>query len=257
VNVPRVIPCLLTDGRSLVKTRRFADATYLGDPVNVLSIFSEFEVDEIFLLDIGATRGGRAPDLDLVARVAEECIVPLAYGGGITTPEQVARVLDLGVEKIVVNSGWVDDPSLVQRSAERHGSQAVVVSIDARRTPLGHRVATASGTTRHDAAPRDWAVRAVDLGAGELLVTSIDEDGMQAGYDLDLIGSVSTAVDVPVVACGGAGSRQDLVSAVREGGATAVAAGSIFVFYGAHRAVLINFPSRAEVAGLFAAAAIV
>ncbi|MEO6714497.1 MAG: AglZ/HisF2 family acetamidino modification protein [Mycobacteriales bacterium] len=256
MNVPRVIPCLLTDGHSLVKTRQFADPTYVGDPVNVLSIFSELEVDEIFLLDIGATRDGRAPNLDLVARVAEECIVPLAYGGGITTPEQVARILDLGVEKVVVNSGWVDDPSLVQRSAERHGSQAVVVSIDARRTPQGHRVATASGTIRHDVTPRDIARRAVALGAGELLVTSIDEDGMRSGYDLDLIASVSAAVDVPVVACGGAGRREDLATAVREGGATAAAAGSIFVFYGVHRAVLINFPSRAQVGRLLAAASI-
>ncbi len=251
MNVPRVIPCLLTDGRSLVKTRRFADPTYVGDPANVLSIFSEFEVDEIVLLDIGATRARRAPDLDLVARVADECIVPLAYGGGISTPAQVARILDIGVEKVVLNSAWVDDPSLLQRSAERHGSQAIVVSIDARRTPEGHRVATVSGTRRHDAKPHDWARRAVDLGAGELLVTSIDEDGMQAGYDLELIRSVSAAVDVPVVGCGGAGCRQDLVTAVHEGGATAAAAGSIFVFYGVHRAVLVNFPSRAQVSELF------
>jgi imidazole glycerol-phosphate synthase subunit HisF len=255
VSVPRVIPCLLTDGRALVKTRRFADPAYVGDPANVLSIFSEFEVDEIVVLDIAATREGRGPDFKLISRIVDESIVPLAYGGGITRLDEIDRIIDIGVEKVVLNSGWAADPSLVSRAAARHGSQAVLVSIDAVRTAGGARVATHCGSRVRHETPADRAVHAADAGAGELLVTSIDREGTREGYDLELIRSVSAAVTVPVIANGGAGSRRDLVRAVRDGGATAAAAGSIFVFYGALGAVLINFPTRTQVRGLFAASA--
>lgn len=255
MRVPRVIPCLLTDGQALVKTRRFADPTYVGDPANILSIFSEFEVDEIVVLDIAATRERRGPDLGLIARVVDESIVPLAYGGGITRLEEIDRIIDMGIEKVVLNSGWVADPDLVASAAARHGSQAVVVAVDALRTPQGLRTVTHCGSRVRGEAPAEWAVRAADAGAGELLVTSIDREGTRAGYDLELIRSVSDAVTVPVIANGGAGSRHDLVRAVRDGRATAAAAGSIFVFYGSLRAVLVNFPTRAQVRELFVSAA--
>lgn len=252
MSLPRIIPCLLTDGHSLVKTRRFAESMYVGDPANILSIFSEYEVDEIMLLDIRATPERRGPNLDLITRVADECIVPLAYGGGITQLDEVHRILDVGIEKVVVNSGWADNPALVSDAATRHGSQAVIVSIDAIRTPEGPRVVTDCGTRVRQENPVDWAVRAAEAGAGEILLTAIASEGMGNGYDVDLIRSVCEAVSVPVIANGGAGSRQDLVRAVKDGQATAAAAGSIFVFYGALHAVLVNFPTRAQVRELFA-----
>jgi imidazole glycerol-phosphate synthase subunit HisF len=250
--LPRVIPCLLTEGTSLVKTMRFDEPTYVGDPANVIAIFSEFEVDEIVLLDIAATREGRGPDLSLVARVADECIVPLAYGGGVTSIEQATRILEIGLEKIVVNTGFVRDSRLVSAIAARHGSQAVVVSIDARRVDGTLVAVTRCGREPLAGDPAEWARRAEQAGAGEILVTSIDRDGTQDGFDLELVESVSDAVGIPVIACGGAGERADLRRPVAEAGASAVAAGSIFVFHGRQRAVLVNFPSRRQVRELFA-----
>ncbi len=250
-HLPRVIPCLLTDGVALVKTVRFGERTYLGDPANVMSIFSELEVDELLLLDINATREDRGPNLDLLRRVADECLIPLGYGGGITTVDQATSILQTGLEKVVVNTAFAADPHLVTRVAERHGSQAVVASIDARVVDGEHRAVTACGTVVEDATPVELARRAADAGAGEILVTSIDREGTGSGYDLALTKAVSEAVRIPVIASGGAGSRQDLVPPIREAGATAVAAGSIFVFYGRRRAVLINFPSRNRLRQLF------
>lgn len=248
--LPRVIPCLLTDGKTLVKTVRFNERTYLGDPANVLSIFSEFEVDEIVLLDIDATRTRRGPNLDLVERVANECIVPLAYGGGIRSADEASRLMEIGVEKVVINTGFAQDARLVEAVSARHGTQAVTASIDARREGDTHRVFTACGTEPLQDSPAAWATRATDAGAGEILLTSIDRDGTREGFDLDLIAPVCAAVTVPVIACGGAADRADLARPIHEAGATAVAAGSIFVLYGPHRAVLVNFPSRRQVRDL-------
>ena len=241
----RVIPCLLLKGEGFVKTRRFKDGKYLGDPRNIVRIFNDKEVDELVVLDIGASEIGSGPNFDLIGEIVDEAFVPVAYGGGISTIGQAEHILTLGVEKIVVNTAAHDDPELVQEAARRFGSQSVVVSMDVAHSPLrGHRVAIERGRVRTRWKPVDFARSVADQGAGELFLQSIARDGMMQGYDLSTIKAVSGAVDIPVVACGGAGSVADLAAAVHEAGAAAVAAGSLFVFHGPHRAVLINFPDH-------------
>jgi cyclase len=251
--IPRVIPCLLLDDDGLVKTVRFEAPNYLGDPINVVNLFNQFEVDEILLLDIRATVDGRQPGLDLIEELAAECWVPLTYGGGISDLETSRKILSRGVEKIVLGTAAAENPSLIRAASDEFGAQAVVVSVDARRRrDGGYGTFVRSGSADVGLDPAFAAARAVEMGAGEILINSIDEDGMMAGYDLELIKSVSLSVSVPVIACGGAGSRSHLAEAIKVGGASAVAAGSIFVYRGPDRGVLINFPDRAQLEGLLA-----
>ena len=252
VPIPRVIPCLLVDDEAMVKTVGFSSPRYLGDPINVINLFNRFEVDEITLLDIGATRRGEPPPFELIERLAAECWVPLAYGGGIRTMKDVRTILSSGVEKVVLGTVAHDRPALITEAADVYGAQAVVVSVDARRIAAGLAVFVESGMRAVGTDPASYAKRAVSHGAGEILVTSIDRDGTMQGYDLELIRAVSQAVNVPVIACGGAGERTDLPVPVQEAGASAVAAGSIFVFRGPERGVLINFPERQLLEALFA-----
>jgi imidazoleglycerol phosphate synthase cyclase subunit len=248
----RVIPCLLLREGSLVKTIRFEDPHYVGDPINTVRIFNEMEVDEIVFLDIAATTAGRAPDYALIERLAGECFMPVAYGGGVRTLEQMRQLFRSGIEKIILNSAAAELPDLVSAAAAEFGSQSLVVSIDARSDGDGRWAAcirqgrTAIG---RDVVAHAQAVAAA--GAGEILLTSIDRDGTRKGYDLELVRAVSTAVGVPVIASGGAGVADDFGRAVREGGAAACAAGSLVVYAGANRAVLINFPSPEELDRVF------
>jgi imidazole glycerol-phosphate synthase subunit HisF len=243
----RVIPCLLLSGTGLVKTVRFKNPTYVGDPVNAVNIFNQKEVDEVMVLDITATAERRPPPFQLISEVATECFMPLTYGGGVRSLQDMDALYRSGVEKVALNTVVADDPKLVQAAAERFGTQAVVVSIDARRRRRrGYRVCTNAGRRELRVGPAEYAIEAQRLGAGEILLTSIDRDGTMQGYDTELIRVVASQVDVPVVACGGAGGINDFRTAVEEGGASAVAAGSMVVFHGRNRAVLINFPSRAE-----------
>jgi cyclase len=252
VPIPRVIPCLLVDDEAMVKTVRFSSPRYLGDPINVINLFNRFEVDEITLLDIGATRRGEPPPFELIERLAAECWVPLAYGGGIRNLDDVRTVLSSGVEKVVLGTVACDRPELIAAAAEVYGAQAVVVSVDARRTAAGLEVFVEGGQRAVGSDPASYAQRAARYGAGEILVTSIDRDGTMQGYDLELVRAVATAVDVPVIASGGAGERAHLPIPIRDAGASAVAAGSIFVFQGRERGVLINFPEREQLEALFA-----
>lgn len=246
-----MIPCLLIDDEAMVKTVRFEDGPYLGDPVNVINLFNRFEVDEIVLLDIRATVEGRPPPFALIERLAAECWVPLAYGGGIRSLEDVRGVLGSGVEKVVLGTVAADAPAVIGQAAEVYGSQAVVVSVDARRSgSSGYEAFVESGRRALGIDPVTHARAAVEHGAGEILLASIDRDGTMEGYDLELIGSVAAAVGVPVVAVGGAAAREDLPGPIRAG-ASAVAAGSIFVFRGRERGVLINFPARHDLEALF------
>ena len=241
----RVIPVLTIDDRRLVKTIRFKEPRYLGDPLNAVRLFNEKEVDEIVILDIGATRKGRAPDLEFIGDLASECFMPMAYGGGVSSMEQVRRIIELGVEKVVLNTAAVERPALIGEVAEVYGAQAVIGALDVRRTWLRKRMATIrSGTKDTGRDPVELARALERAGAGELLVTSIENDGMMQGYDLTLIRDIAAAVSVPVIACGGASGVDDLRQAVREGGASAASAGSLFVYQGKHRAVLVNFPSQ-------------
>lgn len=248
----RVIPCLLLAGDGLVKTKQFKDPVYVGDPINALRIFNEKEVDELVLLDIRASVEDREPDLSMICEVASECFMPLAYGGGITTLEQAGRILRMGVEKIVVNTALQTHPEFVREAVKEFGSQAIIGSIDVRRKMLGRWGATIlSGRKIIATNPDEQARYAEDLGVGEILLQSIDRDGLMSGYDLDLVRLVSQAVSVPVIACGGAGNLLDLQRAIVEGKASAVAAGSMFVFYGPHQAVLISYPEYNTLCELF------
>ncbi len=243
----RVIPCLLLRNRGLVKTVGFKNATYVGDPINTVRIYNEKEIDELIFLDITASIEGKEPQFQLIAQIASECFMPFAYGGGIRSIDDIARILHGGAEKVALNTAAWERPELITEAAKRFGSQAVVASIDVKkRWHGGYAVYRRGGQERVAGDPAALAVRLEELGAGEILLTSIDRDGTMDGYDLDLIRRVSAATSVPVVASGGAGSVSDFGRAVNEGGASAVAAGSMVVYQGRNRAVLINFPSQAE-----------
>jgi imidazole glycerol-phosphate synthase subunit HisF len=247
------MPCLLLRGAGLVKTVRFKDPNYVGDPRNAVKIFNEKEVDELILLDINATPEGKEPQLELIREIVSEAFMPVAYGGGITSVEQARTILALGVEKIVVNSFAIEHPDFVTEAAALFGSQSVVVCIDAKKDLWGkYDVWTHGGRNKTRLDPVECAVMMEKKGAGEIVLNSIDRDGTRTGYDLALIRAVSSVVHVPVIACGGAGRVEDLALAVKEGGATAVAAGSLFVYQGKHRAVLINYPAPAKLKELLA-----
>lgn len=249
--IPRVIPCLLLRGMGLVKTHKFAKPRYVGDPRNAARIFNEREVDELVFLDITATSQNHAPRLDIFAEVASECFMPVAFGGGVRSVDQVKEIIAVGAEKVILNSHAVQRPGFVEEAANQVGSQSVVVCLDVRRNFFGkHQVFAAAGREKVSTDPIELARQMERAGAGELVVQSIDRDGTMSGYDLALIAAVADAVSIPVVALGGAGQVSDFAAAV-EAGAAAAAAGSLFVFHGKERGVLINYPDRSQLETLF------
>lgn len=242
----RVIPALLLRGAGLVKTVRFRDPVYLGDPINAVRIFNEREVDELILLDIMASRENRPVQFERIGEIVSEAFMPVGYGGGIRNTEDALRLLGMGLEKIILCTAAAENPGLVTSLAERCGRQSVVVCIDVKRDSTGrYRVCTAGGTKMTTMDPAGAARAAVQAGAGELIVNNIDLDGTMAGYDMELVSAISSAVNVPTVACGGARNVADMADAVKRGGASAAAAGSLFVFHGKHRGVLVNYPGQA------------
>jgi imidazole glycerol-phosphate synthase subunit HisF len=250
--IPRIIPALLLKGQGLVKTVGFKNPVYLGDPINVVRIFNDKEIDEIVLLDITATAEGKVPNFPLLEEVATECFAPMAYGGGIRDLATARRILALGFEKVVLNSISFENPGFLRELADTVGSQSVVASIDVQKSLLGrYTIKSRSGTKSVEGDVCSWAEKLQKAGAGEILLNSIDRDGKMQGYDLALIRRVSQAVDIPVVACGGAGKAEHLKEAISDGGASAAAAGSLFVFQGVHRAVLISFPERKVLESMF------
>lgn len=252
MNQPRVLPCLTLRSEGLVKTARFGDPRYIGDPRNAVRIFNEKEVDELVLLDIFATVENRGPQLALIREIVTEAFMPVAYGGGIRNIEDVRAIFKCGVEKVVLGKQAFTSPSLVIEVARQFGSQSLVVCVDVKKNLFGSYVVMVGGgrqSTKQD--PVSYALNAEKLGAGEILLNSIDRDGTMEGYDLALINAVSGAVGIPVIACGGAGKAEDFGAAVREG-ASAVAAGSLFVYHGRHRAVLISYPSPGDLKRVFA-----
>ena len=241
----RVIPVLLLRNRGLCKTVKFKDPRYIGDPINSVRIFNEKEVDELAFIDITATPTGKGPDFDVLEQIAGEAFMPMAYGGGITTFDQVQRILSLGFEKVIFNAATFDHPQLLSDTARVYGAQSVVACLDVRKTLLGgYELCSHSAAKKRPVALQQHLARMQEIGAGELLINSVDRDGSMKGYDLALLKMVTSNSRVPVIACGGAGSIDDLEAATKQGGASAVAAGSMFVYKGIHRAVLINYPDR-------------
>lgn len=247
--VNRVVPVLLLKGGLLVKTERFKKPIYVGDPINAVRIFNEKEVDELVILDMDPSRTGSKVNLGLIEEIAGEAFMPIAYGGGVTSTNVGADIVQLGVEKLVINSAWAQDPRLIPSLVSKLGSQSVVGAVDFRRRRGGNEVYTHGGTNRTRRFAADVAESLVADGAGEIFLNSIDLDGTMSGYDLACITEVSRRLPVPVLASGGAGSIEHLESALRAG-ASAVAASSMFVFHGKHRAVLITYPSRELIEGV-------
>lgn len=242
----RVIPCLLLRGNGLVKTKKFKDAVYVGDPVNAVRIFSEKEADEIVILDIDASRDGREPNYELIAEMAGEAFMPVSYGGGVRSLEQIRRLIRSGVEKVVINTLATESLDTIRAAVEVFGSQAIVGAVDVRRKLLGGYAVVAKSASESTKLNLQRHIQELVLaGVGELLINDVDRDGCMTGYDMALVRSV-TQVPIPVVVCGGAGTLEHLREAVLDGGASAVAAGSMFVFHGKHRAVLINYPKAAQ-----------
>jgi cyclase len=244
----RIIPCLLIQKGGLVKTVQFGDPKYVGDPLNAVRIFNEKEADELMVLDIDASRHGRTPNETLIAQLAAECRMPLCYGGGVKTVEQIERLIALGVEKVAVSSAAVDDPELVARTAERVGSQSVVVIIDVKACGLMRRneIVILNATKRTGLEPIAFARKMEQLGVGEIVLNSVDRDGRMQGYDLDMIAKMRESINVPMTVLGGAGSLEDIRDLVQLYPVIGAAAGSLFVFKGKYRAVLINYPGFSE-----------
>jgi len=244
---PRIIPCLLVHKGGLVKTQQFKDPKYVGDPINAVRIFNEKEADELMVLDIDATVNKMSPDFALIAKLAAECRMPLCYGGGVTTAEQAARIVDMGVEKVAVSAAAVANPSLLTEMAAAVGRQSVVAVLDVRKHSglftAGYELCTHNGKLVHKLDPVAFTKQLQDAGAGEIVINSIDRDGLMQGYDLELATQFKQALKVPLTFLGGAGSLDHMSDLVSNLGVVGAAAGSLFVFKGKYRAVLINYPT--------------
>jgi len=245
---PRIIPCLLVKNKGLVKTVNFKNPKYVGDPINAVKIFNEKEVDELIVLDIDATLEQRGPDFNMIRNLAEECRMPFCYGGGVTTCDQIQRIVQLGVEKVAISSAAIENLNLVAEAAECIGSQSVVVVLDVKRSFRGgeYEVWTHNARKTTGKSPSELAIQMERLGAGEIVINSIDNDGTMKGYDLALIETIRKSISLPLTVLGGAGSLHDIGLLIKQYGVIGIAAGSLFVFKGVYRAVLINYPNRAE-----------
>jgi cyclase len=253
----RIIPCLLLKDGLLVKTIQFQNPRHIGEPIYAIKIFNDYEVDELIIVDIMASRTvskenpARKPQLplELISRISDESCMPITYGGGISSLEDCAQLFRAGIEKVCINTNAIRNPQLIQDAAEEFGRQSIVVSIDTQQQMNGsYRIMSNCGHTREDKwNPVAFALHVEEQGAGEILLNSIDRDGMMTGYNIPLIQSITSEVHVPVIALGGAGKMEDFSQAIHEGGASAVAAGSMFVYFGRKKAILINYPSREEI----------
>jgi len=241
----RIIPCLLLKDSGLVKTVNFNKYNYIGDPINTCRIFNELEVDELTFLDINATVENKEPNYKVLQEIAEECFMPVSYGGGIKNIQQVEKILSIGFEKVIINSAVFEDRKLISEIANHFGSQSLIISIDYKKNIFGkYQVYGLSGTKNFKIHPVDWAREIKESGAGEILLTSIDREGTWKGYDVELTKQVTEKVNLPVIANGGAGNIDDIADVVNNGGASAVALGSMVVYQAKDMGVLINFPDR-------------
>jgi cyclase len=245
---PRITPCLLVHNGGLVKTIGFGEPKYVGDPINAVRIFNEKEVDELVVLDIDATVLNRDPDYAMIKNLAAECRMPLCYGGGVRNVAQVEQIVSLGVEKVAISAAAVENPILVKESAEIVGNQSIVAVLDVKKTRFGakYQLFTHNGKHKTSRRPVEFAQEMESLGAGELVINSIDADGTMKGYDISLARSVRKSVSIPVTILGGAGTIEHIAEIIAQLGIIGAAAGSLFVFKGIYRAVLINYPRRSD-----------
>ena len=244
---PRLIPCLTMINRGLVKTTKFKNPRYLGDPINTVKIFNGKAVDEMCILDIKATSEKKGPDFDYLQDIASEAFMPLSYGGGITHISEIERLFYIGYEKVIINTSFVTNPSLIREAVALAGSQSVVISIDVKNKLFGRRCCYINdGSTEVNESPVTLAQKAEALGAGEILLNSMTYDGTMEGYDVELVRQTTQAVSIPVIACGGAKDIRDFKKVLEEGGAHAAAAGSLYVYYGKQKAVLITAPDEKD-----------
>ncbi|GAA3982787.1 AglZ/HisF2 family acetamidino modification protein [Pedobacter ginsengiterrae] len=244
---PRIIPSLLVHDNGLVKTVNFKNAKYVGDPINAVKIFNEKEVDELAVFDIDATVLNKEPDYALIEKLANQSRMPLCYGGGVKTVEQAQRIFGLGIEKIALSSAVINKPELIMEIADRVGSQSVIVVLDVKKKLLGgYEVYTHNGKKSSGINPFKFIEEAEKLGAGEIIINSIDQDGVMKGYDMNLIDKVREKISLPMTVLGGAGSLDDIGKVINKHGIIGVGAGSLFVFKGVYKAVLINYPNRSE-----------
>jgi imidazole glycerol-phosphate synthase subunit HisF len=251
MGVPRIIPVLLLKNKGLVKTVRFSDPKYVGDPINAVRIFNEKEVDELIFLDITATSEKRKPNFEYLEKIAGECFMPLCYGGGITSLSDIRKIVNLGVEKVSINSFAYSNPSFIKEAASEFGSSTIVVSVDVKKNLWGkYVIALNNGKTLTKTDPIEYVRIIEEMEAGEILLNSVERDGVMSGYDLDLISKISGSIKIPVVACGGAKDLDDFKNALKSG-ASALAAGSMFVFHGKLKAVLISYPSQKDLKSTF------
>ncbi|HMN25599.1 MAG: imidazole glycerol phosphate synthase subunit HisF [Ignavibacteriaceae bacterium] len=250
--LPRIIPVLLLKGKGLVKTVKFKEPRYLGDPINAVKIFNDLKADELIFLDITASKEGRTISVNLVKDIGDEAFMPFGVGGGISDVTQIEQLFKVGAEKVVINTNSFINPDLIKHASNIFGSQSIVVSLDVKKNLFGkYECWIKDGSVNSKAKPLDFARKMEDLGAGELIINSIDCDGLMTGYDLGIIRNIADSVAIPVVACGGAGDLNHLKSAYFDGKAHALAAGSMFVYHGPRKAVLINYPSKSELINLF------
>jgi len=250
--LPRIIPVLLLRNKGLIKTVGFKDPRYIGDPINAVKIFNDLKVDELIFLDIDATKQERTISVELVKDIGDEAFMPFGVGGGIKSIFQIEQLFKAGAEKIIINTQAVLNPNLIEEAAKIFGSQSIVVTLDVKKSLMGNYfVWIKDGKEKTNLNPVDAAIIAKDLGAGEIIINSIDLDGTMKGYDLKLVKSIADNVSIPVVACGGAGNLNHLKECFFEGNAHALAAGILFVYHGPRRAVLINYPTKTEIKKLF------
>ncbi len=246
---PRLIPVLLLRKNALVKSVKFKNYNYIGDPINAVKIFNELKADELVLLDIDATLEGTRISSDVIKRVGEEANMPFSVGGGISSIEDIREVISCGAEKAILSSHAIKNPLLIKEAAENFGSSTIVICIDVKKKFLGKSdyVFIKNGKEATQYKPIEFARIAEEMGAGEIIIQSIPKDGSMEGYDIDLIKSISNAVTIPTVALGGGGSLEDFRAAFQSGNANGIAAGSFFVYQGNNKGVLINYPSREDI----------
>ena len=244
----RIIPSLLLHKNGLYKTERFKNPTYIGDPINAIKIFNEKEVDELMFFDIDATVNKQSPNYKIIEDIASECFMPLCYGGGVKTIDQMKKIFSLGVEKISISSAAILNPNLIKEAAGIFGSQSVVATIDIKKDIWGRkRVFINNGKINTKINPVEFSQRLGILGAGEIVINSIDNDGVMKGYDLELLKVIKSNVTIPIISLGGAGNLEDIKQAFKVSKVDAAACGSLFVYQGALKGILINYPKYQKI----------